>query len=269
MSKGRIDSMHIGLVTIAYNATETLAQLLRSARTTRHELRIHLFLHSQHGPTVLLCEDAARSRDVQYYAYGVNRGVSASWNEGILDAYRAGADVVVIANDDVYFSDGDLARLAEKAVRCRERYIVTCAGYHLRLKRALPSHGYAVFAINPVALDAVGCFDENIFPAYCEDQDYARRARLSGLAEENCGETLVHHAGSGAIFADRVLLHQNGITHRQNLEYYWRKWGGDSGRERFERPFANAAFGQHIAPHHRHAPYGPGYDRTDRAIVRR
>ncbi len=261
--------MHIGLVTIAYNATETLAGLLRSARTTRHDVRIHLFLHSRYGPTVTVCEEAARSRDVRYYPYGVNRGVSASWNDGALDAYGAGADAVVIANDDVYFSDGDLDRVAEKAVRCRERYIVTCAGYHLRLKRVLPSHGFAVFAINPVALEAIGCFDENIFPAYCEDQDYARRAHLVGLTEENCAETSVYHAGSGAIFSDFVLLQQNGTTHTQNLEYYRRKWGGDGGSERFERPFANAGFDQYIAPHRRHAPYGPGYDRTDRAIVRR
>lgn len=261
--------MRMGLVTIAYNATETLARLFQSARATRHELRIHLFLHSQFAPTVALCAQAARARDVRYYPYGINRGVSTSWNEGILAAYREGADVVVVANDDVYFSDGDVDQLAEKALRCRERYIVTCAGRHLRYPRPIPSHGYAVFAINPVALDTIGCFDENIFPAYCEDQDYAWRARLAGLAEENCADTMVYHGGSGAIFSDRVLLQQKGMTHGRNLEYYRRKWGGDGGSERFQHPFGNPRFGQYIAPHRRNTPYGPGYDRADRAVVRR
>src|SRR5205085_1350846 len=94
------------------------------------------------------------------------------WTERLVDAARA--------------ARGDLDGVAAKAMRCRERYIVSCAGPHQRLGRFLPSHGYSFFAVNPIAIETIGCFDENFFPAYCEDQDYARRAALAGLSEENC-----------------------------------------------------------------------------------
>ncbi|MFX6027917.1 hypothetical protein ABTE84_21450, partial [Acinetobacter baumannii] len=77
---------------------------------------------------------------------------------------------------------------------------------HRRRGQRLPSCGYACFAINPIALETLGCFDENFFPAYCEDQDYARRAALAGLSEENCADTQIVHMGSNAIFSDAMLL---------------------------------------------------------------
>jgi GT2 family glycosyltransferase len=189
--------------------------------------------------------------------------VSRSWNDGILEAYADGTDIVIVANDDIRFSKGDLDRLAEKAVRCTDRYIVTCAGPHGRYRRTLPSHGYACFAINRIALATVGCFDENFFPAYCEDQDYARRAGLTGLSEENCSDTIVYHAGSATIMRDPSLARQNADTQRLNILYYSRKWGGTSGRERHERPFGDPSLSIRIAPEHRHAPYGV-HDRSDR-----
>jgi len=256
--------MRIDLVTIAYNSGVAIEELIDSARSQKgHRVGVRLFLHSSHAPTVAVCEEIARAPGVQYYPFGYNRGVSRSWNDGILEAYADGADIVVVANDDIRFSNGDLDRLAEKAARCADRYIVTCAGPHGQYGRTLPSHGYACFAINPIALAAVGCFDENFLPAYCEDQDYARRAGLVGLSEENCSDTAVYHAGSATIMRDPPLARQNADTQRLNILYYSRKWGGISGRERYERPFGDPSLEIRIAPEHRHAPYGV-YDRSDR-----
>ena len=174
---------------------------------------------------------------------------------------------MIVANDDVLPAEGDLDRMAEKAARYRDRYIVSCAGPHERLRRFLPSHGFSFFALNPIAVETIGCFDENFFPAYCEDQDYARRAALAGLSEENCADTAVLHGGSSAIFANQELALQNRITQSRNIEYYKRKWGGHAGHEEFETPFGNPNFGLRIAPEERAEPYGPGYDRADRNLV--
>jgi GT2 family glycosyltransferase len=263
-----VDAVVVDLVTAAYNSGACVGRLLESARSRGgHRVRVRLFLHSGHEPTVAACERAARSPAVVYYAYGHNRGVSRSWNDGILDAYANGADAVVVANDDVAFSDGDLDTLVEKAERRRDSYIVTCAGPHAYYRRVLPSHGYACFAINPVALEQVGCFDENFFPAYCEDQDYAHRAALAGLGEENCPDTMVHHDGSGTIMRDPAVAIRNGHTQSMNILYYRRKWGGDPGAEQFGHPFGDPALDCHIAPGRRHAPYGV-HDRPDRNLVR-
>jgi GT2 family glycosyltransferase len=257
----------VGLVVVAYNQPIWTERLVDAARDSEADVAVQLFLHSNDPATTAACEGLARRVEVRYHPYGENRGVSRSWNDGILTAYAEGADVVVVANDDVLPSAGDLDRIADKAVRCSDRYIVSCAGKHSRLGRSLPSHGYSFFAINPIAIELIGCFDENFFPAYCEDQDYARRAALAGLSEENCADTMVLHIGSSAILSSRQLELQNRVTQRHNIAYYVRKWGGDAGSERFETPFGNPELGLRIAPEQRAAPYGPSYDRTDRHLV--
>jgi GT2 family glycosyltransferase len=260
--------MIIAIVSVACNPSDGITRLVASARSSRHDVCFRLFLHSHHPMTMQACDRLAVEPGVTYYPYGENRGLSKSWNEGMLDAYGAGADVVIIVNDDVHFSPSDVDKLAEKAARHADRYIVSCAGYHGRFGRTIPSHGYACFAINPIALRRLGCFDENFFPAYCEDQDYAYRASLAGLCEENCADTMVYHLGSAAIFSDAVLRQQNCYTQGQNMQYYQRKWGGPAGQEIFTAPFNDSRFGCYIAPEQRHVPYGTSYDRVDREIVK-
>jgi GT2 family glycosyltransferase len=256
-------AVRIDLVAVAYNSGPTVEQLVASARSQRaHQVRVRLFLHSSHAPTVEACERIARAPEVTYYAYKSNRGLGRSWNDGILDAYADGAEVVIIANDDIRFSDGDLDRLAEKAAHCVDRYIITCAGPHERQGRVLPSHGYSCFAVNRISIDTIGCFDENFFPAYYEDLDYARRAGLAGLAEGNCPDTAVTHEGSATIRRDPGISKQTAHTLTLNSRYYARKWGGEPGRERHEHPFGDPALGLRIAPDRRRAPYGT-HDRAD------
>jgi GT2 family glycosyltransferase len=260
--------MNIALVTVPYNSGSAIARLVETATKSDHEVRVQIFLHSQHPATVAACLSLADLPCVAYHAYGCNRGLSKSWNEGILTAYDSGADVVLVVNDDVYFSSGDVDKIARKALENRDRYIISCAGFHRRLNRQLPSHGYSCFAINPIALEQIGCFDENFFPCYCEDQDYAYRARLAGLHEENCPDTMICHGGSDTIYNDPTLIVQNRVTQMRNIQYYVRKWGGPGERECFTNPFGNPQLSYRIAAERRHSPYGPLYDRADQDFVR-
>lgn len=232
------------------------------------ELECELFLHSRQPGVEQGCAEIAGSSWVHYRGYGVNRGVSASWNEGILAAQGRGADVIIAVNDDVAFAPGDIEKIAARAVAYRGSYIISCAGTHLGYGRRMPSMGYSCFAINPVAIEKLGCFDENIFPAYCEDQDYAYRAQLAGLQEENCADTNLTHAGSASIRSSPLLLAQNALTQGRNMGYYRQKWGGMGGAETFRAPFNNPRLSIRIAPEKREWPYGPAYDRRDRHIVR-
>ena len=261
--------MKIAVVTIAYSSTACLSSLFATASSAcPHTIECHLFLHSKYPQIVQECQRFAQNRSVVYYPFGINRGISRSWNEGMFAAYAARSDVVIIANDDIVFAPGDLSKIAQKAAASRDRYIVSCAGFHQYLNRCIPSLGYACFAINPIALQRLGCFDENIFPAYCEDLDYAFRARLAGLNEENCPNTMLSHVGCNSILSDPTLRRQNATTHRLNLEYYRRKWGGDDGYETYKRPFNDSRLGFYISAKYRHGPYGPGYDRRDHQIVK-
>jgi GT2 family glycosyltransferase len=258
--------VHVTVVVAAFNQPEFTQALVRSATSRRHEIAIDLFLHSTDPPTMAACQALAGEPAVRYHPYGLNRGLSRTWNDGLVAAYANGTDVVVLVNDDVRFGSGDLDRLVERAGAHRDCYLVSCAGLHRRLQRRVRSHGFACCAINPLALEAIGCFDENFFPAYCEDQDYSRRARLAGLSEANCADTEVEHAGSSAILSSAEVARRNAATQARNMTYYRSKWGGDGDRERFASPWNDPAIGLRIPPERRHAPYGTAHDRADRLV---
>jgi GT2 family glycosyltransferase len=152
---------------------------------------------------------------------GWNLGVAASWNLGIKCSPLAAWWAIV--NHDVAFGPGDLARL-DAAVGPRANAV-----YY--------SLGMAAFAVTPPAMQAVGWWDENIHPAYDEDLDWQRRARLVGTLEVETGFTGLHE-GSATIMSDRALRAANGRTHPANDAYYAVKWGGPKqGGERHSTPF--------------------------------
>jgi len=152
---------------------------------------------------------------------GHNLGVAASWNLGMKVTPQA--PWWLIANHDITFGAGDLARLEETV-------IPGAAAIYFML-------GMASFAITRHTLAAVGYFDENIHPAYDEDLDYARRLDLLGLPRFEAGFSGTH-VGSATIHSDPSLRAQNGTTHMANDLYYARKWGGQKqGGETFETPF--------------------------------
>lgn len=264
--------MNIGLVVIAYNSGRHLTRLLDSARVGPGDhLRIELFLHSTDAETVSACKTATEryGRSCRLHDLRRNAGVARAWNTGILNCYANGADAAVIANDDVLFGDGDLHRIADHAVKNREQFLVVCGGYHERHQEQVSSHGYSCCVIQPVALEVLGCFDENFFPAYFEDCDYGQRARLAGLEQTVCPGTSVRHVGSGTIHRDPELNRRNAATFTANRDYYIRKWGGPNDHEVYDAPFNDPLFGLRIAPERRHHPYGVAYDRSNPAVQAR
>ena len=258
--------MKIHIVTIAYGLADDTKALYGAAVSERHEVQWHLFLHSQFEDVGRVCKSLARKKNVTLYDYGTNRGVAKSWNEGILAAYEAGADVVILSNDDIMPAPGDLDKLAEAAMAQRNKYIVKAAGYNKRSDiRGDVAMGFT--AINPKAIEVIGMFDEQFFPMYYEDIDWRRRGQMAGLHEGLCAETNVVHKGSTNIHTVPGLMEQNRITFAANNAYYIRKWGGEIGKERFRQPFDDIRFGLRIAPCDRGRPYW-GYERTDHDIVK-
>lgn len=229
-----------------------------SASSERHRLRIHLVAQSE-APAVAIAAGrlAADVAQLTVHPYEPGRSLAACWNDALLRAYPDGADVLLLANDDVVFTQGDVDRLAEAAAANREYYGVTCAGRDLRSGERVPTHGYSCIALNPVALEVVGCFDENFFPAWWEDIDYHRRAFLLGLRDTNCPSTNVLHLGGGS----RFLAELTGATVAGNLNerYYDLKWGP---QPHYAHPFDDERLDARIDPARRSAPYGR-YDRRD------
>lgn len=150
-----------------------------------------------------------------------NLGVSGAWNLGM--KVTPTEPWWLICNSDLTFGAGDLARL-EAAVD--EDSDTHCFMF-----------GMAAFALTRHTLDRVGWFDENFHPAYDEDLDWDRRAKLVECERVETGFTGTH-VGSATVMADPELRYRNGITHAANDAYYARKWGGHKqGGETFLTPF--------------------------------
>ena len=104
------------------------------------------------------------------------------------------------------------------------------------------NHGASWFGITAYGVDTVGLFDENIYPAYLEDCDWARRADLLGVRRCDVPDVHAIHGdenltGSCTVNENPELAARNSRTHGGNFDYYRRKWGGLNGTETFATPF--------------------------------
>lgn len=213
----------------------------------------HLFTHSS-KPEALACLRSIVKNKITFYDHRQNRGLAKSWNDGLIAAYQDGADVVVIANDDILATYDDLMILAQGAYEHQECGIVVCEGYNVRMD----SHQqlqFAIPAVNRIALEQIGYFDENLTPIYFEDTDYSRRAALAGVKFHNAGKTGIVHTGSATVATVDDLRMQNNVTFQRNQAYYQQKWGGSPGHETFTYPFNDTRFGLRITAASRHHPY--------------
>lgn len=252
--------MKIGIIVYAFMLAEPLDKLLH-VLLRYSSAQIYLFRHSQYAPVVHICEEyCCINNRIHYFPYGENRGLALSVNDGLIQGYGDGCDVMLTCNDDVLPAPGDIEKIARAACANRDQYKVEGMGIEMRTGQRGPLD-WALAAINPIALETIGYFDENFFPAYYDDTDYALRARRAGLQSLVVPDTQLQHAGSGSL--ERVDQNTHDDQFERNQAYYIRKWGGEKGHELFEFPFNNRAFGLRIAEHNRHTPY-PGYDRVER-----
>lgn len=152
-----------------------------------------------------------------------NLGVAASWN--LILKSEPLAPYWVIANADLEFAPGDLARIDETMSSFDGLALID---------------GFACFALSHSAVERIGFFDENFVPAYYEDNDYSWRQRLAGVEAINIPHHIIHH-GSMVIRTEPRYRSANGVTFPENGRYYAAKWGGLPGEEKYKTPFNTGA----------------------------
>ena len=188
-----------------------------------------------------------------------NRGVAASWNQGVRWGLANGYEHFLILNNDLIVHP----QAVENLVRAFERPDVYLASMYdagdeitqpeelPRLRLAPLSHppapNFSAFLIGTKTLEAMtaagdplgGFFDEGFYPAYFEDNDYYYRLKLylgeaaaiattDALCYHYCGRTQYQSPDAPVVPHDR---------YEENCVYYVKKWGGKPGEERFRSPF--------------------------------
>ena len=132
-----------------------------------------------------------------------NLGVAGSWNLGIklfpLD------DRWTFASHDMWFKPGELAKLS-KAKPSELTIIKDFPHWH-------------TFTIGEEVVQRVGLFDEALYPAYFEDNDYLRRCDHNKVPYTVL-DIKTGHDNSSTIMSDTKLRFQNSTTFKNNRQYY-------------------------------------------------
>lgn len=258
--------MNIHIIVVAHSLVNELRELVNATAT--NDVTYHIFLHSEKTDVMVMCENLRNSHprgQIRYYPYGTNRGLATSWNEGIMNALLSNADVIMIANDDVVATSRDMYKIAVAAESHPEFGFIEGIGFDKRMDRR-QNMNFALCAINRIAIDTIGYFDQNFFPIYFEDSDLVRRAALAGVQFFNVGETEIVHGSMVTTHADPLLLAKHAENFSANEAYYVQKWGGRPGSESFSIPFDNPSFNLKISGKDVFSPY-PKYNRIGRGAI--
>ena len=184
------------------------------------------------------------SVDVEVYPvivpnYDKNIGVAAAWNYGMKKAIEHGCEYALICNDDITFTPGAINAIID--VLKNTDYCLVSPNHNgeQRIESLLDgAASFFCFAVRPKELtEKVGWFDENIYPAYFEDNDMHRRMTLGGIKSCINTRVVVNHIGSATQLADPDKPTLGAERFQAIKAYYVRKWGGEPHKEKFSTPW--------------------------------
>lgn len=154
-----------------------------------------------------------------------NIGCGGAWNMTI-KCYM-NAPYWIIVNDDVAFGLGFLEEMISAANSDEEVGIVHGKPGDYQIG------SWDLFLIKDWVIAQYGLFDENLYPAYCEDSDYIMRiknGKVKRVLELNTpyyhglGTEYYEH-GSQTKKSSAELFHKLNIVNETNFEYMNKKWG--------------------------------------------
>lgn len=137
-----------------------------------------------------------------------NLGISGSWNLGI--KLYPHAPYWVIGSADTSFREGSL-KVLEK---------FSGPDYFIKSN----AH-YSCFSVGENIIKKIGLFDEYIYPAYYEDNDFDDRMVLAGFGNNILcpGIQMDDNGGSQTIKSDEHFAMRNNFTFQANGDYYRQK----------------------------------------------
>lgn len=255
--------MKVGIVIVVLRGLD-YQLLVKSIYSSGDDVNYYVYYHGRDIYDAKVLSEFFSRYNAKVFLHMMNRGLSRSWNDGIINAFDDACEICVLANDDCFFEKEAFASLLD-AYKESEGDIFYVMSKELD---ALVHSGFALTILTPRLVEKIGYFDENFFPAYYEDIDYVIRIRLSGLREVTFSDVVIYHVRNGSTKNDkfREMIDYSKLVNR---EYIIRKWGNGSerGEPYFGAPFLDQKFGLSIPKKERHAPYGVEFDRSDLRII--
>lgn len=155
-----------------------------------------------------------------------NIGCAGAWNL-IIKCYM-NAPYWIITNDDVAFNPGLLEEIREKILEPNVATVHPNAG-------DFDVGAWDLFAIHERTIQELGLFDENTYPAYCEDADYIMRIHNKKMRKiVGLKHSYLHGTGDAKDYythgsqtkktetsLENILL----MANEMNIHYLTRKWG--------------------------------------------
>ena len=187
------------LIVPVLNRYDLLQRMLNSVDVPVEHLLI-IDNGASHQPKLIL-DLSDNFKKVTHLPMPANLGVSGSWNLGIKSFPYAHRWFVV--SNDVVFTPGALEQLSQAR---RDEITLTGSAPH-----------WQAFALGDEAVNDIGLFDESLFPAYFEDNDYARRAEFVGV-NIRLLDIKVQHDNSSTIKAG--YMDKNAKTFANNQSLY-------------------------------------------------
>jgi len=184
-----------------------------------------------------------------------NKGVARSWNIGIKKAIEKKCDYILIINDDIVLAPNTIEYLIS-TINNNNIGLISAGDYRdsLTADQVLISSlidnvdnmqlgpNFACFMITPDTYEKVGEFDEGLYPAYFEDNDYHYRGNLAGVRCVGSEVAMFYHYGSQTQNSGDHPVVPSEIFER-NRDYYKNKWGGEPGAEVHTKPWNNYSLG--------------------------
>jgi len=156
-----------------------------------------------------------------------NIGVPAAWNLTVKCFLNS--PYWVICNDDVSFGPGFLEEMATTAYQNPDVGLIhgNSGDFH--------AGSWDLFLIRDHIIQKFGLFDENLYPAYCEDADYVVRfihqpiKKIMSLEKNyyhgNGDKTQYYEQGRQTQKTEPELKEKLEFCNKVNIEYLTKKWG--------------------------------------------
>jgi len=172
----------------------------------------------------ILFKDEMDVSKIRLYRPGYNQGVAKAWNLII----RNTTDIRIICNDDIEFHTDTVKILVDNY---DPRYVCYPSSIPI-------NNMFSCFIVSDYLHNLIGGFDENFFPAYFEDNTYAREIELLknkgvdvGFKGAPCSYEHIGSATLKGYSPGELSLHHKNFE--KNKALYLQMWGGLPGEEIF------------------------------------